>query len=162
MKQPTSLASGLTNLGNTCYMNSVLQALFATDSIRNYVIRNQRTTLMIVLGRLFEDMKSQDSSYCNPSLFRSQFIKFQPKFRGYEWVFHFLVSHAKRVYNSTRVFFISWVTCSICVFLQLSPKYSYSPQALFVSFHCLVDVVTSLEESPSMAHAMLIPLDDMT
>lgn len=80
----SNLASGLTNLGNTCYMNSVLQALFSTDSIRNYVIRNQRTPLMMALGRLFEDMKSQDSSYSSPSLFRSQFIKFQPKFRGYE------------------------------------------------------------------------------
>lgn len=64
-------------------MNSVLQALYATDSIRNYVIRNQRTQLMAAVGRLFEDMKSRDS-YCNPVAFRNQFIRFQPRFRGYE------------------------------------------------------------------------------
>jgi len=82
LKAP-NFPSGLSNLGNTCYMNSVLQALYATDSIRNYIIRNQRTPLMAALGRLFEDMKSRDS-YCSPVAFRNQFIRFQPRFRGYD------------------------------------------------------------------------------
>lgn len=29
--------AGLTNLGNTCYMNSVLQALYATKSLREFI-----------------------------------------------------------------------------------------------------------------------------
>lgn len=81
--KPSSL-SGLTNLGNTCYMSAVLQALYATEALRDYVMSNQRSCLMSALGRLFEDMRSAESTVASPSFFRTQFIKLQNKFRGYD------------------------------------------------------------------------------
>lgn len=82
-KKPPQLC-GLTNLGNTCYMNSVLQALFATEALRDYVLDNQRTQLMSSLGRLFDEMKSTSTTVASPGYFRTQFVKYQPKFRGYD------------------------------------------------------------------------------
>jgi ubiquitin C-terminal hydrolase len=36
------------------------------------------------LGKLYEDMSEPDNGVVYPSAFRNQFIKFQPKFRGYD------------------------------------------------------------------------------
>lgn len=65
-------------------MNSVLQALYASDAIREYVQNNQRTQLMSALGRLFDEMSSSSNSVASPSYFRTQFVKLQPKFRSYD------------------------------------------------------------------------------
>lgn len=64
-------------------MNSVLQAIYCTDLFRKFVLRNNRTPLLNSLCKLFEEMKD-DKSSIYPSSFRNQFIKYQPKFRGYD------------------------------------------------------------------------------
>jgi ubiquitin carboxyl-terminal hydrolase 8 len=78
--------AGLTNLGNTCYMNAVLQALYATRQLREYITNGNETggTLFSGLSRLFTEMSNTRSAYVNPSTFRQLFIQYQPKFRGYD------------------------------------------------------------------------------
>lgn len=92
-------------------MNSVLQALYATKELRDFVIgcfesggqlytgKSKDTIdksycklltasfflLCSALSRLFKEMTSNGRSACvNPSSFRSTFIQFESKFRGYE------------------------------------------------------------------------------
>ena len=84
------LACGLTNLGNTCYMNAVLQALYSSEPLRSYVAGQRAsgssTSLLSSLGRLFADMREESGGYTSPAAFRASFIRSQPKFRGYESV----------------------------------------------------------------------------
>lgn len=37
--------SGLQNLGNSCYMNAIIQSLYATEVFRNYVTKVRRGPL---------------------------------------------------------------------------------------------------------------------
>ena len=83
IRNPSNIA-GLTNLGNTCYMNAILQSLYATEGFRNYVTKSRRGSLNSALGQLFEEMISSINTSVNPSSFRSAFTRIQPKFRGYE------------------------------------------------------------------------------
>jgi hypothetical protein len=52
-KNPEKVGPGLNNLGNTCFLNSVLQALFYTPCLRNYIKDSAHTKSCQVKGICF-------------------------------------------------------------------------------------------------------------
>ena len=95
---------GLENFGNTCYCNSVLQALYACDSFREGVLEYQRQrgsqtasaastsgrgatpTLLRALGDLFEEITTQKkrTGTVSPKRFIDQLRRDNELFRGHQ------------------------------------------------------------------------------
>ncbi|XP_068457394.1 ubiquitin carboxyl-terminal hydrolase 2-like [Clinocottus analis] len=93
-KSPQGLV-GLRNLGNTCFMNSILQCLSNTPELRDYCLRNVHRTdlnnnncttnaaLMEEFAKLTQSLwTSVNNEVISPSDFRSQIQRFAPKFVG--------------------------------------------------------------------------------
>ncbi len=82
--------SGLRNVGNTCYMNSILQCLNSTKLFKEYILLKTYTKdvhqdgkLINTLHNLLSKMWSQ-SGAVDVSAFKDVFQRLAPQFAGYE------------------------------------------------------------------------------
>lgn len=88
---------GLDNLGNTCYLNSSLQALLHTDPLVKYFLEKQHLKdvniqnkhgyggrLAHAFGKLAVELWTSDRNYISPRSFRSELSSLRSQFRGNE------------------------------------------------------------------------------
>ncbi|KAK7601321.1 hypothetical protein V9T40_008762 [Parthenolecanium corni] len=83
--------AGLRNVGNTCYMNSILQCLSSTKALKEYVMSksymkdiNQDGKLMNAFSSLISKMWLQSSGPVDVSAFKDVFQRLASQFAGYD------------------------------------------------------------------------------
>ncbi|KAF6334666.1 ubiquitin specific peptidase 2 [Rhinolophus ferrumequinum] len=87
--------AGLRNLGNTCFMNSILQCLSNTRELRDYCLQrlymrdlshssSTHTALMEEFAKLIQTIwTSSPNDVVSPSEFKTQIQRYAPRFVGY-------------------------------------------------------------------------------
>lgn len=78
---------GIRNIGNTCYMNSVLQCLSNTKSLTDSVLNDTEADGKLI--RVYRDLLSRiwngnDNHPVDTTAFKSAFQRLSPRFAGYE------------------------------------------------------------------------------
>lgn len=90
--RPTPGLTGLRNIGNTCFLNSIVQCLSNTELLKNYVVSGQylkhiqsesRGDVIRAFSNLLRDIWSGEMTVADTTNFKSQIQRFAPRFMGY-------------------------------------------------------------------------------
>ncbi|XP_012286740.1 uncharacterized protein LOC105703159 isoform X3 [Orussus abietinus] len=89
--------TGLKNLGNTCYMNSIIQCLSHTNYLKDYIISNKyledldtsienetRGRITEELMEVIKKLWSGEENYISPCNLKNIIGQYKPQFEGYE------------------------------------------------------------------------------